>query len=58
MLIVFVCENGFLVIVEELLNVGFFVNMDDKFGILLIVVCNYKYLDIVKFLIECGVDVN
>lgn len=45
-------------IVKELLNVGFFVNMDDKFGILLIVVCNYKYLDIVKFLIECGVDVN
>lgn len=56
--IVLACENGLLVIAEELLNAGSSVNMDDKFGTPLTVACNYKYLDIVKLLIERGADVN
>lgn len=56
--LVFVCENGNLVIVWELLKVGVDVNNDKNEYILLVYVCYCGYFDIVEELIKVGVDIN
>lgn len=53
-----VCFIGNLKFVKEFLKVGDLFNLINENGILFIIVCEKKYINVVEELIKVGVDVN
>lgn len=54
---IFVCEEGYMNVVRDLIELGVNVYLSDGLRILFIIVCIRGYLDIVNEFVKVGVDV-